>query len=88
VAERPAPPRTDHLPPFKVLLHNDDVNDAEHVVRSLVAHTPLSVARAIDVMTEAHNTGVALVVTTHQELAELYQGQLQSLGLTSTIEPA
>ena len=33
-------------------------------------------------------TGVALLLTTHKERAELYQEQFQSKGLTVTIEPA
>jgi ATP-dependent Clp protease adapter protein ClpS len=36
---------------------------------------------------EAHKTGVALLLTTHKERAELYQEQFQSKGLTVTIEP-
>jgi ATP-dependent Clp protease adapter protein ClpS len=39
-------------------------------------------------MMEAHTTGVALVLTTHRERAELYQEQFKSRRLTVTIEPA
>lgn len=77
-----------HLPPFKVLLHNDDVNTPEHVVTSLVELTPLEPPRALVVMKEANDTGLALVLVTHRERAELYQEQLQSKSLTVTIEPA
>ncbi len=38
--------------------------------------------------TELHETGVALLLTTHKELAELYKEQFQSKGLVVTIEPA
>ena len=31
-ATRTAPPRVDRLPPWQVLLHNDDVNDMIYVV--------------------------------------------------------
>jgi ATP-dependent Clp protease adapter protein ClpS len=37
---------------------------------------------------EAHETGVALLLTTHKERAELYKDQFESKGLTVTIEPA
>lgn len=37
-ATKPAPTRgpVDQLPPFRVLLHNDDVNTIDHVVDSIV----------------------------------------------------
>lgn len=88
VRERPAPPRLDRLPPFRVLLHNDDVNDMVYVVQTLVDLTPMDVRRARDVMLEAHRTGVALVTVTHRERAELYAEQFRSRSLTVTYEPA
>lgn len=75
------------LPPYKVLLHNDDVNDMEHVIVSLLKVTPLNMDDAIQKMVEAHDSGISLLLVTHQELAELYQEQLTSLSLTVTIEP-
>lgn len=89
-AERPknAPPRMDKLPPFRVLLHNDEHNDMGFVVASLVELTPLPRAAAISVMLTAHRRGLALVLTTHRERAELYRDQLRSKGLRATIEPA
>lgn len=81
-------PRVDHLPPWRVLLHNDDVNDAADVVESLTMLTPLPRRRAVEVMMEAHTKGLALVMITHRERAELYRDQLQSRRLTVTIEPA
>jgi len=78
----------DQLPPFRVLLHNDDVNDMGYVVRTLIELTPLDKTRSIEVTLEADATGVALLLVTHKERAELYQQQLKSKGLTATIEPA
>ena len=80
------PPR--HLPPWKVLLHNDDKNDMPFVIRTIVELTPLKAQDAEVRMKEAHQTGVALLLTTHKERAELYKEQFQSKGLTVTIEPA
>jgi ATP-dependent Clp protease adaptor protein ClpS len=85
---RPAKPPVEHLPPFRVLLHNDDVSDMVFVVRSIVELTPLNQERAVQVMLEAHKTGVGLLLVTHKERAELYQDQFQSKKLTVTIEPA
>jgi ATP-dependent Clp protease adaptor protein ClpS len=85
-APRKTPPR--HLPPWKVLLHNDDKNDMMFVIYTIVELTPLKSQDAELRMKEAHQTGVALLLTTHKERAELYKEQFQSKGLTVTIEPA
>jgi ATP-dependent Clp protease adaptor protein ClpS len=76
------------LPPWKVLLHNDDKNDMFFVIVSIVELTPLTEQDAKLRMIEAHETGVALLLTTHKERAELYKDQFQTKGLTVTIEPA
>lgn len=80
--------RVDRLPPFRVLLHNDDVADMVYVVETLVELTPLNLDHATNVMLEAHKTGVALVLTTHRERAELYVDQFESKRLRVTIESA
>jgi ATP-dependent Clp protease adaptor protein ClpS len=76
------------LPPWKVLLHNDDKNDRLFVVETIVELTPLNAQDAEIRMKEADDTGVALLLTTHKERAELYKDQFESKGLTVTIEPA
>lgn len=77
------------LPPYNVILHNDDHNDMAHVVRSLLRSVPsLSGERAAEIMLEAHLHGLAKVVTCPRETAELYRERLESCGLTATIEPA
>ena len=74
-------------PRYKVLLHNDPVNNMEYVVSTLRNVVPqLSEQDAIAVMLEAHNTGVGLVITCDIEPAEFYSQTLNSKGLTSTIE--
>ncbi len=75
------------LPPFRVLLHNDDVNDMLHVVEVVVSLTPLTVEDAIERMFEAHHTGVALLLVTHKERAELYADQFATYKLAVSIEP-
>jgi ATP-dependent Clp protease adaptor protein ClpS len=91
--QTPTLPDTDRktklLPPYKVLLHNDDHNSMDHVVRSLLRSVPgLSTAAATRIMLEAHLKGVALVTVCPLELAELYRERLESCGLTATIEAA
>jgi ATP-dependent Clp protease adaptor protein ClpS len=76
------------LPLWKVLLHNDDKNDIEFVVSTVMELTPLGEQEAVHRTTEAHKSGVALLLVTHKERAELYQEQFQSKGLVVTIEPA
>lgn len=76
------------MPPWKVLLHNDDKNDMGFVVKTVMELTPLNEDEAQQRTDEAHKTGLALLLTTHKERAELYQEQFASKGLTVTIEPA
>ena len=83
---KPRPPAL--LPPWKVLLHNDDKNDMLFVVEAIVSLTPLNQEAAAVRTLEAHQRGLALLLTTHKERAELYQEQFQSKGLTVTIELA
>jgi ATP-dependent Clp protease adaptor protein ClpS len=83
---RKKPPQP--LPPWKVLLHNDDKNTTEYVVTTITQLTSLNEQDAVLRMKEADKTGVALLLTTHKERAELYQEQFTSKGLTVTIEPA
>lgn len=77
-----------HLPMYKVLLHNDDVNDMEHVVETIVMLTPLTELEAIERMAEANHGDCALLLVIHRERAELYVEQFHSRNLTVTIEPA
>ena len=84
VRERPL---GETLPPYRVLLHNDDVNEMAHVVRALLASVPeLSTPRATAIMLEAHLRGRAKVIACPLERAELYRDRLQSFGLSATIE--
>ena len=88
VKSRPATPRTRYLPPWKVLLHNDDVNDMVYVVETITELTTLNRQDALLRTLEADKTGVALLLTTHREHAELLSEQFASKRLTVTIEPA
>ena len=76
------------LPPWRVMLHNDDHNSMDHVAMALLATVPsLTPEQAVQIMFEAHSSGVALVIVTPKERAEFYSERLREFGLTSTIEP-
>jgi len=83
----PAPPKVDRLPPWRVLLHNDDVNDIGYVVETIIELLHANPRQALLCTLTAHRSGLALLVNTHREHAELLLDQFQSKSLTVTIEP-
>lgn len=84
---RRAAPRAGRMPQWKVLLHNDDVSTMDHVVATIVMVARIPLRQAFIQMIEAHTKGVALLLTTHREHAELLVEQFASRKLTITIEP-
>ena len=75
------------LPPWRVMLHNDEHNAMDHVVVSLLRSVPsLTAEDAIEIMFTAHHHGEAEVIACPKEAAEHYRGRLESCGLTATIE--
>lgn len=82
-----------HAPRYKVFVHNDDVTPMELVVYVLVGIFSLEHQRALEVMLEAHHTGVAFVTALSLEQAEFRVEQAHSLArgqgypLTFTYEP-
>lgn len=76
-----------HMPRFKVLLHNDDVNSMEHVIKALMKVFRFDRPKSEFIMLEAHRNGLALCTVEPFEQAELHRDQLISLSLTATIEP-
>lgn len=80
--------RTQLLPPYKVILYDDDVNDMLYVVVALVKSVnSLTIPEAERIMLTAHLTGNAIVIVCPKEAAEYYQERLLSYNLTATIEP-
>ena len=81
--------RKELCPPWRVLLHDDDVNTMDHVVHALTESVPgMPGEKAVRIMLEAHLRGLALVTVCALESAEYYRDRLLSFSLTSTIEPA
>ena len=75
-------------PRYRVLLHNDDHNSMEYVVQVLMQTVPsITQPQAVSIMMEAHNSGLALVITCALEHAEFYCETLKNHGLESSIEP-
>ena len=76
------------LPPYKVILFNDDYNEMDYVVAALLQSVNgLTSQEAEQIMLTAHLTGSAIVIICPKETAEYYQERLLSYGLTATIEP-
>ena len=84
---------TKTLPPWKVLLHDDDVTTFEFVIWLLVKLFGKPFDEAVRLTWEIHTGGVGLVAVTTQERAELYVEQVHSLArprgfpLTASAEP-
>ena len=80
--------RTELLPPYKVILFDDDENEMMYVAFALLKSVnSLSVQEAQRIMLTAHLTGSAVVIVCPKEAAEYYQERLLSYNLTATIEP-
>ncbi|GBF87706.1 ATP-dependent Clp protease adapter chloroplastic-like protein [Raphidocelis subcapitata] len=75
-------------PIYKVMLHNDNYNRREYVVKVLIKVVEgMTVDDAVGVMQLAHENGVAVVVACAQDQAESYVEDLRLNGLISTMEP-
>ena len=86
--ETPVRSRTQFAPRWKVLLHNDDVHDMLYVIGALRKAVPgVTVEEAVQIMLEAHTTGVGLVTVAPREEAEYYEERIQTFGLGASIEP-
>lgn len=82
----PAPKTTKQLPPWKLILHNDDVNTAEYVVNKVQEITKLDEEVAVQKVLEADKEGLALLLTTHKEKAELLVEMFESCKIDVTME--
>ena len=75
--ESPAPKQ---LPPYQVVLHNDDFNTFEFVVGVLQKVLKYSVEKAYQLTEEAHVRGRSIVWSGSLEVAELKADQIRSCG--------
>ncbi|MFQ3593923.1 MAG: ATP-dependent Clp protease adaptor ClpS [Gemmataceae bacterium] len=70
--------RTGRIPPYNVILLNDDHHSMEFVVEVLCKVLGCSLERAVVLMMEAHHTGRAIIWTGSKEVAELKVDQIRS----------
>ena len=74
------------MPPWKIILYNDDRNTAEYVVNKVQEITKLEEEDAVQRVVEAHENGMALLLITHKEKAELFVEMFKSCKITVTME--
>jgi ATP-dependent Clp protease adaptor protein ClpS len=77
---------TTHIPLYRVLLHNDDINTMDHVTSALMQVFKFNRPTCEKIMMDAHFNGVALCAVEPLEPAELHRNQMLALSLISTIE--
>lgn len=70
--------RTRRIPPYHVILLNDDHHSMEFVVNVLCKVIGCHVEKAIQLMLEAHQSGRAVIWTGSREVAELKAEQIRS----------
>ena len=71
---------------WQVILHNDDRNSMDHVVRTLMRVFGHGEDLAAKIMLEAHDSGRAIAEVEAESPARLHRDQLQSYGLVATLE--
>lgn len=87
------------MPPYHVILLNDDDHTFEYVIRMLGELFAHSTTKATQMAQEVHTRGRAIVDTTSKERAELKQEQIHAYGadplsqhsagsMSAIIEPA
>lgn len=77
---------TETLPPYQVVLLNDDDHSVDYVIRMLKDLFGHSRERGAKMAKEVHTTGRVVVATTNLEEAELKRDQIQNFGLDPLIE--
>ena len=72
--------RTKKLPPYNVIILNDEVHTFDYVIELLTKLFHHSLKTAIDLTWRIHLSGKAVVYTTHKEKAELKRDQVLAYG--------
>lgn len=70
-------------PMWKILIHNDDRTPMDFVILVLREVWNHELVKSLEIMTEAHVTGLALVAIHPRELCELRLEQAQSIVKTT-----
>ena len=91
--------KTEGLPPYNVVLHDDEDHSYEYVILMLKKVFGHPVKRGYEMAVEVDTKGRVVVLTTHLEEAELKQDQIITFGpdpliprckgsMSATVEPA
>ena len=97
--QRKTKPRTSKLPPYNVVLFDDDDHTYEYVIEMLGDVFGHDVDKAMRMAEEVDGKGRVIVFTTHKEHAELKRDQILGYGadprdqnckgsMTAVVEPA
>ena len=84
-------PKTRRLPPYNVVILNDEEHTFPYVIEMLIKLFRHDLPKAEELTWRIHTTGRAVVYTTHKELAELKRDQVIAYGadpLSSSIPRA
>ena len=68
------------LPPYAVILHNDDFNTVDFVIGVIIKVFHYPVEKAVAHTLEAHQSGRSIVWSGSKEVAELKAEQIHSCG--------
>jgi ATP-dependent Clp protease adaptor protein ClpS len=91
--------KTEGLPPYNVVLLDDDDHSYEYVILMLKKIFGYSIEKGYEMAQEVDATGRVVVATTNLEQAELKRDQIQTFGpdpliprckgsMSATVEPA
>jgi ATP-dependent Clp protease adaptor protein ClpS len=76
------------FPPYKVVVHNNDFNTYEEVIRILVKAVPgMTRARAFALAFEIDTSGAAVPYVGPKERAEAVAAVIRTIGIKVTVEP-
>lgn len=87
VAPRPETSRpTKQLPPWNVVLLNDDDHTVEYVVALMQQVFAHPVPKGLQIAKTVDSQGRAVCLTTHKELAELKRDQIHAFGADKLVD--
>ena len=76
------------LPPYKVVVHDNNYTLMDDVVRILQRAVPgMTHERAVALMWEIHTTGAAVPYVGPKEIAEAVAAVIRTIGIKVTVEP-
>lgn len=77
--------KTKKLPPYNVVLLNDDDHSYEYVIEMLRSIFAYPEEKGFQLAKEVDTSGRVIVMTTHKELAELKRDQIHAYGADKRI---